>query len=90
MEIFPNRCLCSNLGCTDPEKLYRATLRPIDALTLAETWLDSSISDAEIKLPGFVCVRQDGMGQKEGNGGLAIYVREGLDFRLRNDINTGS
>ena len=37
-----------------------------------------------------MCVRQDGIRQKEGNGGVAIYVREGLDFRLRNDINTGS
>ena len=25
--IFPNLCLCSNLGGIDPEKLYRATLK---------------------------------------------------------------
>lgn len=43
----------------------------------------------EIKLPGFVCVRQDRIGEKEGHGGVAIYVREGLAFCLRNDINTG-
>ena len=28
-------------------------------------------------------------GIKEGYGGVVIYVREGLAFRLRNDINTG-
>ena len=58
-------------------------------LTLSETWLDSSTSDAEIKLPGFVCIRLDRTGNKEGYGGVAMYVREDLAFRLRNDINTG-
>ena len=58
--------------------------------TLSETWLDSSTSDVEIKLPGFVCVRQDRIGEKEGYGGVTIYIREGSAFRLRNDINTGS
>ena len=58
--------------------------------TLSETGLDSSTSDVEIKLPGLVCVRQDRIGEKEGYGGVTIYIREGSAFRLRNDINTGS
>lgn len=58
--------------------------------TLSETWLDSSTSDVEIKLPGFVCVRHDRIGEKEGYGGVTIHIREGLAFRLWNDINTGS
>ena len=60
----------------------------MDIVTLSETWLDGNICDTEINLPGFVCVRQDRTGIKEGYGGVAIYVREGLAFRLRNDINT--
>ena len=44
----------------------------------------------EIKLPGFVCVRHDHIGEKEGYGGVTIHIREGLAFRLWNDINTGS
>lgn len=54
-----------------------------------ETWLDYSTINAEIKLPGFVCIRQDRTGNKEGHGGVAIYVREDLAFHLRSDINTG-
>ena len=49
----------------------------------------AKISDTEVNLPGFECVRQDRTGIKEGYGGVAIYVREGLAFRLRNDVNTG-
>ena len=74
---------------TDSLRLEGIDNKTIDVLTLSETWLDSSTSDAEIKLPGFVCVRQDRIGEKEGYGGVAIYVREGLAFRLRDDINTG-
>ena len=61
----------------------------MDIVTLSETWLDGNICDTEINLPEFVCVRQDRTGIKEGYGGVAIYVREGLAFRLRIDINTG-
>ena len=61
----------------------------IDILTLSETWLSDSISDTEIELPGFACVRLDRTGVKEGYGGVVIYIREGLSFRLRDDIDTG-
>ena len=60
----------------------------IDVLTLSETWLDSNIQDSEICLPGFTLVRRDREGSKSG-GGVAIYVRDGLPFRVRNDLNTG-
>ena len=36
-----------------------------------------------------MCVRLDHTGVKEGYGGVAVYVREGLTFRLRDDIDTG-
>ena len=60
----------------------------IDALTLSETWLDSNIKDSEICLPGFTLVRRDREGSKSG-GGVDIYVKDGLPFRVRNDIDTG-
>ena len=60
----------------------------IDVLTLSETWLDSNIQDSEICLPGFTLVRRDREGSKSG-GGVAIYVRDGLPFRVRNDIDNG-
>ena len=74
---------------TDSLRLEGITNKTFDVLTLSETWLDSSTSDAEIKLPGFVCIRQDRTGNKEGYGGVAMYIREDLAFRLRSDINTG-
>ena len=45
----------------------------IDVLTLSETWLDSNIQESEICLPGFTLVRR----------------RDGLPFRVRNDLDTG-
>lgn len=63
--------------------------RTIDILTLSETWLDHSITDTEIELPGFVCVRLDRTGVKEGYGGVATYIREGLTLRSRDDIDAG-
>ena len=61
----------------------------IDVLTLSETWLHNSIQDSEIALSGFICVRKDRTGVKEGYGGVAIYVREGLLYRVREDVNSG-
>ena len=61
----------------------------IDVLTLSETWLNESIQDSEISMPGFVSVRKDRSGIKKGYGGVAIFVREGLPFRVRHDIDVG-
>lgn len=60
----------------------------LDVLTLSETWLDSSIQDSEVQLPGFSCVRRDRTSSKSG-GGVIIYVRNGLPFRVREDLNNG-
>ena len=62
---------------TDSLRLEGIDSKTVDILTLSETWLDGNIYDTEINLPGFVCVRQDRTGIKEGYGVVAIYVREG-------------
>ena len=67
---------------------FRRLVDAIDVLTLSETCLDSNIQDSEICLPGFTLVRRDREGTKSG-GGVAIYVRDGLPFRVRNNIGTG-
>ena len=74
---------------TDSLRLEGIDSKTLDILTLSETWLEGNICNREINLPGFVCIRQDRTGIEEGYGGVAIYVREGLAFCLRNDINTG-
>lgn len=62
--------------------------KTIDILTLSETWLDDSYQDSEVAIPGFTCVRLDRRGNKEGFGGVAIYVKDGLPFCVRNDLHS--
>ena len=46
-----------------------------DLLGIAETWLDSAVSDDVIRIPGYKVIRQD----RNVNGrGVALFVREHL------------
>ena len=74
---------------TDHLQLEGMNNRTVDILTISETWLDNTIKDSEITLPGFICTRTDSIGVKEGYGGVAIYVREVLPYRIREDVNSG-
>ena len=73
---------------TDLLRLEGLDTKTLDILTLSETWLDQSFEDSEVALPGFSCVRMDRTGTKKGFGGVAIYVREGLPFKIRSDLNS--
>ena len=64
--------------------------KTVDILTLSETWSDNTVEDSAIALPGFNCVRKDRTGVKEGYGRVAIYVHEGLPYRVREDVNSGN
>ena len=46
--------------------------KPFDILTLNETRLDNSISDSEVKIPGYGIVRRD---RNRNGGGVAILIR---------------
>jgi len=59
--------------------------QPLDIFTISETWLTGSISDQELYVPGYSLVRQDRL-QKKG-GGTAVYVRDGIPFQPRPDLN---
>ena len=59
--------------------------QPLDIFTISETWLNGSISDQELYVPGYSLVRQDRL-QKKG-GGTAVYVRDAIPFQPRPDIN---
>ena len=48
-------------------------------LSLNETWLDSSISNSEIQLPGYSLVRRD---KTRRNGGVLIYVSSNLNYKV--------
>jgi len=64
--------------------------RMIDILTytLSETWPDDCYEDYHVTIPGYICTCLDRSGAKEGYGGVAIYVKEGLSFRVRNDLHS--
>ena len=59
--------------------------QPVDIFTVSETWLNGSISDQELYVPGYSLVRQDRL-QKKG-GGSAVYVRDSIPFQPRPDLN---
>ena len=52
-------------------------------LAVSETWLDDSILDSEIKIPGYKVIRHDR--NREG-GGVCLYIRENLAFNERPDL----
>lgn len=45
--------------------------------TRPETWLNPSVTDAEITIPGYSVVRKD---RTSRGGGVAIFIREGIPF----------
>ena len=57
---------------------------PFDVFTLSETWLKPAVTDAEINIPNFITTRQDR--KDKAGGGTAIYVKESLPYRTRDDL----
>ncbi|CAB4034150.1 Hypothetical predicted protein, partial [Paramuricea clavata] len=62
--------------------------QPIDVFTISETWLNPSISDEELSVPGYTILRQDRLEQI--GGGTAMYIRDGLPYCQRFDITDDS
>ena len=54
-----------------------------DILSLSETMLDSSVSEAEIYIPGYRFVRLD----RNRNGGrILTYIKENTPFNVKRDL----
>ena len=51
------------------------TANSFDIITISETWLDSSTSDADIQVPGYALYRQNRGIQKAG-GGICICIKD--------------
>ena len=58
------------------ELKFYLTNKKIQVFSVNETWLDSSIADSEIAIPGFNIFRRDR--PKGSHGGVALYVRSEL------------
>ena len=59
----------------------------IDVLCLSETWLDSTIPDSQIHIPGYTLERKDR--NREG-GGVLMYIRHDISYDVRYDITSVS
>ena len=56
----------------------------IDILCISESWLDNSITDNEINIPGYIIERRD---RNRQGGGVLMYIRETVKYDLRRDIS---
>ena len=50
---------------------------------VSETWLDSTVNDSEVKIPGFNVIRRD---RNRHGGGVAMYIRDSIAFNPRPDL----
>ena len=55
----------------------------LDILAINETRLDSTISDHEISIPGYVIVRCD---RNRSGGGCCLYVRSTISYNEQNNL----
>ena len=63
---------------------------PIDVLTINETWLNSTISDNDVYIPGYEIIRRDrAFRSADGKtyGGVCFYVRSSVNFIQRKDMS---
>ena len=64
---------------------------PIDFLCVNETWLTDTVDNAEIFVEGYNIVRKDrnisSLKKKSVGGGVLIYVKDALSYKVRDDIN---
>jgi len=60
----------------DELRLFCDKYKP-HVLSLNETWLDDSFSDAELSLPGYQLMRRD---RDRHGGGIAVYIADNLSF----------
>ena len=59
------------------------TQSQLGILCLNETWLDNTITNSQIHIPGYVIERRD---RNRCGGGVSMYIREDIDYELRTDI----
>lgn len=53
-------------------------------IAISESWFDSSITDAEVSMPGYNLERKD---RNTHGGGVCMYIREDLSYNPRSDLD---
>ena len=56
----------------------------LDLLALSETRLDNTFTDSAVSIDGYTLIRRD---RCRGGGGVAMYVRNVIDFKIRSDLS---
>ena len=72
----------------DQVNLVMGGAKSFDILSFSETWLNDMVTDDEILMPGYNCVRRDR--QRKADGGVAIYCRDSVNFAVREDLNNAN
>ena len=55
-----------------------------DIICVSETWLDDTINDDDVELPGYQVFRKD---QSRYGGGVTIYVHDSVPVKYLNAFN---
>jgi len=61
---------------------------PVDVYGVCETFLGKKDDDNSVNINGFQCIRKDR--QYSQGGGLLFYVRNGIDFKRRHDLESNN
>ena len=72
----------------DQVNLVMGGAKSFDILSFSETWLNDTVSDDEIVIPGYNCVRRDR--QEKSGEGVAIFCRDSINFTVRKDLNNAN
>ena len=72
----------------DQVNLVMGGAKSFDILSFSETWLSDTVSDDEIVIPGYNCVRRDR--QEKSGGGVAIFCRDSINFTVREYLNNAN
>ena len=66
------------------ELFLRMQSQTLDLLALSETRLDNTFTDSAVSIDGQTLIRRD---RCRGGGGVAMYVRNVIDFKIRSDLS---
>ena len=63
------------------------TSHQFHVITLSETWLDETVSDTEVPLPGYTIIRND---RNHHGGGVAILINNSIRCTPHHDLQLNS
>ena len=69
--------------CLQSKNIINTLKSRIYLILFTETWLNSSVLDEEVSIPGYTIFRKD-RGSK--GGGVIVYVRDNLSVIRRSDL----